>query len=148
MLSAKGIFDFSSEARSQRLLPVFFGPIRKTRWAPRRLIGWNIFWLIFRNRWTQFKLTWQVARSQHPLPILCFSGRSKKESRWPPRSLIGWDIFNFSSETTEWNSTKLDRKQNPYTCPLPRLCFSGRSVNKKWPSWRIRKKGGPLGLLL
>ena len=32
--------------------------------------------------------------------------------RWPPWHLIGWDIFNFSSETVEQNSTKLDRKQD------------------------------------
>ena len=31
---------------------------------------------------------------------------------WPPWPLIGWDIFDFSSETAEGNSTKLDRKQD------------------------------------
>ena len=96
------------------------------------------------------------------------------KTRWPPWPLIGWDIFDFSSETTERYSTKLDRKQdlnalyqvcvfradwknkmatpasdwlrhfwllcrNCWTefneawqeassqCPLPSLCFSGRS---------------------
>ena len=34
------------------------------------------------------------------------------KTRWPPWPLIGWDIFNFSSETAEGNSTKLDRKQD------------------------------------
>ena len=34
------------------------------------------------------------------------------KTRWPPWLLIGWDIFDFSSETTERNSTKLDRKQD------------------------------------
>ena len=99
------------------------------------------------------------------------------KTRWPPWPLIGWDIFNFSSETAERNSTKLDRKQDlkaPYQvcvfwadrknkmaalasdllrhfrlllsdrwtefnetwqearsqCPLPSLCFSGRSEKK------------------
>ena len=32
--------------------------------------------------------------------------------RWPPWPFIGWDIFEFSSETAEWNSTKLGRKQD------------------------------------
>ena len=32
--------------------------------------------------------------------------------RRPSRPLIGWDIFDFSFETAEWNSTKLDRKQD------------------------------------
>ena len=111
------------------------------------------------NRWTEFNKTWQEARSQSPLPSLCFSGRSEKQdgrpglwlaetfstsllkpqngiqrnltgskiltpsikfvffgpigkTRWPAWPLIGWDIFDFSSETAEWNSTKLDRKQD------------------------------------
>ena len=34
------------------------------------------------------------------------------KTRWPPWHLIGWDIFDFSSETAERNSTKLDRKQD------------------------------------
>ena len=34
------------------------------------------------------------------------------KTKWPPWSLIGWDIFDFSSETAERNSTKLDRKQD------------------------------------
>ena len=34
------------------------------------------------------------------------------KTRWPPWPLIGWDIFDFSSETNEQNSTKLDRKQD------------------------------------
>ena len=108
---------------------------------------------------TEFNENWQEARSQHPLPSLCFSGRSEKQdgrpglwlaetfstsplkplnriqqnliesmistpstkfvffgpigkTKWPPWPLIGWDIFNFSSETAERNSTKLDRKQD------------------------------------
>ena len=34
------------------------------------------------------------------------------KTRWPPWPLIGWDIFDFSYETVERNSTKLDRKQD------------------------------------
>ena len=34
------------------------------------------------------------------------------KTRWPPWPLIGWDIFDFSSETADRNSTKLDRKQD------------------------------------
>ena len=114
------------------------------------------FELLLWNHWTEFNETWQEARSQRPLPSLCFLGRSEKQdgrpglwlaetfstsplkppngiqqnligskistsstkfvffgpigkTRWPPWPLIGWDIFDFSSETTEWNSTKLDR---------------------------------------
>ena len=117
------------------------------------------FWLLLSNRWTEFNETWQEARSQRPLPSLCFSGRLQKQdsrsglwlaetfstsplkplngiqrtltgskistpftkfvffmpiakTKLPPWPLIGWDIFDFSSETTQPNSTKLDRKQD------------------------------------
>ena len=35
-----------------------------------------------------------------------------RKTRWPPWPLICWDIFNFSSETAELNSKKVDRKQD------------------------------------
>ena len=117
------------------------------------------FRLLLWNRWTEFNQTWQEARSQRPLPSLCFLGRSKKQdgrpglwlaetfstsplkplngiqrnltgskistpstkvvffgpigkTRWPPWPLIGWDILDFSSETAERNSKKLDRKED------------------------------------
>ena len=103
--------------------------------------------------------TWLWARSQRPLPSLCFSGRLEKQdgnpclwfaetflhsplktlngirrnltggkivtsstkcvffglignTRWPSWPLIGRYILEFSSETAERNSTKLDRKQD------------------------------------
>ena len=47
--------------------------------------------------------------------------------RWLP--LIGWYIFDFSSETAEWNSKKLDKKQN-LNVLYQVYVFSGRSVNQ------------------
>ena len=35
------------------------------------------------NRWTEFNETWQEARSQRPLPSLCFSGWSEKQDGRP-----------------------------------------------------------------
>ena len=185
----------------------FFRPIKKTRWLPWPLIGWDIFhfssqtvernstkldrkedlnvlyqvcdfradrknkmaalasdWLrhfqlLLWNHWTEFNETWLEARSQRPLPSFCFSGRLEKQdgrpglwlaetfstsplkpmnriqrnltgskistsstkfvffgpigkTRWLPWPLIGWDILDFSSQTVERNSTKLDRKQD------------------------------------
>ena len=124
-----------------------------------RLSVFSHFRLLLWNHWTEFNETWQEARSQRPLPSLCFSGRSEEQdgrpglwlaetfstsplkplneiqgnligskismsstkfvffepiekTRWPSWPLIGWDIFDFSSETAEQNSTKLDRKQD------------------------------------
>ena len=39
------------------------------------------------------------------------------KTRFPPRPLIGWNLLDFSSETTEQNSTKHDRKKRSQ-CPL------------------------------
>ena len=51
------------------------------------------------------------------------------KTRWPPWPLIGWDIFDFSSETAEPNSTKLDRKQDLNT--LYQVCvFRANPKNK------------------
>ena len=38
--------------------------------------------------------------------------RAIGKTRLPPWPLIGWDIFDFFSEMAEWNSTKLDSKQD------------------------------------
>ena len=166
------IFDFSSETTERNLtkldrkqdLNVFykvcvFRTDRKNNMAALASDWLRHFRLLRWNRWTEFNETWQEARSQHPLPSLCFSGRSEKQdgrpslwlaetfstsplkllygiqqnltrskistsstkfvffgsigkTRWPPWPLIGWDIFDFSAETAEQNSTKLDRKQD------------------------------------
>ena len=68
------------------------------------------FWLLLWNHWTEFNETWQKASSQRPLPSLCFSGLSKKRYGRPGLWLAE-TYFDFSSETAEWNSAKLDRKQ-------------------------------------
>ena len=117
------IFDFFSETAEQNSKKLdrkqdfnvlyqvcVFRADRKNKMAAL-VSDWLRHFRLLWNCWTEFNETWQEARSQHPLPSLCFSGRSKKK-RWPPWPLIGWDIFAFFSETAEQNSTKLDRKQD------------------------------------
>ena len=163
------IFDFSSETaewnstkldRKQDLNVLYqvcvFQVDRKNKMAALASDWLRHFRLLLWNHWMKFNETWQEARSQRPLPSLCFSGRSEKQdgrpglwlaetfsasplngiqrnltgskistsstkfvlfrpigkTRWLPWPLIGWDIFDFSPETTERNSTKLDRKQD------------------------------------
>ena len=161
---------------------MFFGPIRKTRWPPWPLIGWDIidfsseiaernstklnrtqdlnvlyqvcvfradrknmmaalacdwlrhFRLLLQNRWMKFNETWQEARSQCSLPSLCFLGRSEKQYG-PPWPLIGLDIFDFFSETTELNSTKLDRKQDLNV--LFQVCVFGPIGKTIWLPWPL-----------
>ena len=118
------LFDFSSETternstkldRKQDLNVLYkvcvFRADRKNKMAALVSDWLRHFWLLHWNPLTEFNETWQEARSQRALPSLCFSGPIGK-TRWPPWPLIGWDIFDFSSETAERNSTKLDRKQD------------------------------------
>ena len=112
---------------------MFFGPIGKQ--DGRLASDWlRHLRLLCRNRWTEFNETWQETRSQRPPPSLCFSGLSEnKMAAWP---LIGWDIFDFSSETAERNSTKLDRKQalNAFY----HVCvFKANRVKTKCPPWPL-----------
>ena len=117
------------EARTQRLLQsLCFWADRKNKMAALASDWLRHFWLLLWNLWTELKETWQKARSQRPLPSLCFSGRSKK-TRWPPWPLIGWDIFDFSFETAERNSTKLDRKQDLNA--LHQVCVSRADQKNK-----------------
>ena len=166
------IFDFSSETTERNLTKLYrkvdlnvlyqicvFRAVRKNKMAALASDWLRHYQLLLWNCWREFNETWQEARSQRPLPSLCFSGRSEKQdgrpglwlaetfstsplkplngiqrnltgskismsstkfvffgpigkTRWPPWPLIGWDIPDFSSETVERNSTKLDRKQD------------------------------------
>ena len=89
---------------------LFFGPIGKTRWPPG-------LWLAKTFSTSPLKplnqIQWNLIGSKisKPSTKFVFFGPIRK-TRWSPWPLICWDIFNFSSETAEWNSTKLDRKQD------------------------------------
>ena len=74
-------------------------------------VNFSHFRLLLWNRWTEFKETWQEARSQRPLPSLCFSGRSEKQDGHPGL----WLAETFSTSPLKplnGNSTKLDSKQD------------------------------------
>ena len=55
------------------------------------------------NRWPEFAETWEKARTQRPLPSLCFRADRKNKIDWS-------SIFDFS-ESAERNLPKLDGKQ-------------------------------------
>ena len=90
---------------------VFFRSIGQTRRPPWRLILLRHFRLLLWKLLNGIQQTWQEARSQRPLPSLCFSHQSEK-TRCQPWLLIGWDIFDFSSEIAKGNLTNLARMQN------------------------------------
>ena len=57
------------------------------------------------------------------------------KTRWPPWPLIGLDIFDFSSETAERNSAKLDRKQALNAFYLVCVFQANREKNKMASDW-------------
>ena len=57
------------------------------------------------------------------------------QTGWRPWPLIGWDIFDFSSETAEWNSMKLNRKQDLKV--LFQVCVFGPIRKIKWLPWPL-----------
>ena len=90
------IFDFFSETteqnstklhRKQDLNVLYqvcvFQADWKTKMAALASDWLRHFLLLLWNRWTEFNETWQEARSQCPLPSLCFSGRSEKQDGRP-----------------------------------------------------------------
>ena len=120
--------EFWQETRSQSSLPslCFWADRENKMAAPASDLLWH-FRLLLWNRWTEFNESWQETRSQSPLPSVCF--RADRENKMAARPLICWDIFDFSSETTERNSTKLDRKQDINV--LYQICvFRANQTNK------------------
>ena len=57
------------------------------------------------------------------------------KTRWPPWPLIGWDIFHFSSKIAEWNSTKLDKKQDNHV--LYKVWIFRADEKTRWPPWPL-----------
>ena len=62
---------------------VFFVPIRINKMAALACDLLRHFHLLLWNRWMKFNETWQEARSQRPLPSLCFSCRSENQDGRP-----------------------------------------------------------------
>ena len=59
-----------------------------------------------------------------------------RKTRWSPLPLIGWDILDFSSESTEWNSTKLGKKSKT-SISFTKFVFLGPIRKTRWPPWPL-----------
>ena len=90
------IFDFPSETTERNLTKLdkmqdlnvhyqvwVFWADRKNKMAALAFDWLRHFWLLLWNCWTEFNKTWQEARSQRPLPSLCFSSRLEKQNGRP-----------------------------------------------------------------
>ena len=129
------IFDFSSETaernskkldRKQDLNVLYKGCVfradRKNKMAALASDWLRHFRLLLWNRWTEFNKTWKEARSQRPLPSLCFWADWKNKmaalaSDWLRHfRLLLWNRWMEFNET--WKEARSQ-------CPLPNLCFWG-----------------------
>ena len=82
----------------------------------------------------EFNETWHDARSQRPLPSLCFSGQSEKQDG--PSSLWLAKTFSTSSlkpmNRIQWNLTG-----SKISTSSTKFVFFGPVGKKRWPSWPL-----------
>ena len=113
---------------------VFFGPIAKIRWPPWPLIGWDIF--DFFSETAEGNST-KLDRKQDLnvfYQVWVFWADQKNKMATPASDwlrhfrLLLWNCWTEFDET--WQEA---RSQHP----LSSLCFSGRSVKKRWPPWPL-----------
>ena len=83
------------------------------------------FRLLLWNRWMEFNEIWQEARSQCPLPSLCFSCRSEKQDSRPGV----WLAETFSTSPLK-RLNGIQRNLTGSKISMSSTNFSGRSVNK------------------
>ena len=141
------IFDFSSEAaernstkldRNQDLNALY--PVCVFRADPKNKMAalasdWlRHFRLLLRNGLTEFNETWQKARSQRPLPSLCFSGRSEKQDGHPGRCLA--ETFS-TSPLKRLNGIQRNLTGTKISMPSTKFVFFGLVGKTRWPPWPL-----------
>ena len=95
------------------------------------------FHLLLWNRQMEFKETWQEARSQRPLPSLCYSWRLEKKMAALASDCLDLFWLLLCNSWTEFNETWQEARSQD---PLPCLYFSAQSVNKNGRPGRFLKK--------
>ena len=99
------------------------------------------FRLLLWNRWTEFNETWQEARSQRPLPSLCFSGWSEKQDGRPGL----WLAETFSTSPLKpLNGIQRNLTGSNISTSSSEFVFFGPINKQKCPPWPIPQKGGTL----
>ena len=94
----------------------------------------SYFWLLLWNRWTEFNETWQKARSQRPLPSLCFFSRSEKQDGRP--SLWLAETFSTSSLKPS-NGIQRNLTGSKISTPSTKFVFFGPIGKTRWPPWPL-----------
>ena len=92
------------------------------------------FRLLLWHRWTEFNETWQEARSQRPLPSLCFLGRSEKQDGRPGL----WLAETFSTSPLKpLNGIQQNLTGSKISTPSTKFVFFGPIGKTRWPPWPL-----------
>ena len=143
------IFDFSSETTERNLTKLYrkvdlnvlyqvcvFRANRKNKMAALASDWLRHFRLLLWNRWMEFIETWQEARSQRPLPSLCFSGRSEKQDGRPGL----WLAETFStSPLNPLNRIQRNFRGSKISMSSTKFVFFGPigKTRSWWPPWPL-----------
>ena len=92
------------------------------------------FRLLLWNGWTEFNETWQEARSQRPLPSLCFSSRSGKEDGGPSLGLA--ETFS-TSPLKPLNGIQRNLSGSKISKPSTKFVFFRPIGKTRWPPWPL-----------
>ena len=88
------------------------------------------FRLLLWNQWTEFNETWQEARSQRPLPSLCFSGGSEKQDGHPDLWLA--EIF-WTSSLKPLNGIQRNLTGSKILTSSTKFVLLGPIAKTRWP---------------
>ena len=141
------IFDFSSETTEQNSTKLdkkqdlntlyqvcVFRADRKNKMAALASDWLRHFRLLLWNRWTKFNKTWQEARSQLPIPSLCFSGRSEKQDGRP----CLWLAETFSTSSLKpLNGIQQNLTGSKISTSSTKFVFFGPIGKTRWPPWTL-----------
>ena len=141
------IFDFSETAernstkldRKQDLNILYqvcvFWADQKNKMAALASDWLRHFRLLLWDRWTKFNETWLEARSQRPLPSLCFLGRSEKQDGRPGLWLA--DTFS-TSPLNLLNGIQLNLTGSKISTSSNKFVIFWLIEKKtRWPPWPL-----------
>ena len=141
------IFDFSSETAERNSTKLdrkldlnvlyqvcVFRADRKNNMAALASDWLRHYRLLLWNRWTEFNETLQEARSQRPLPSLCFSGRSEKQDGRPGL----WLAETFSTSPLKpLNGIQRNLTGSKISTSSTKFVFFGPIGKTRWPPWPL-----------
>ena len=98
------------------------------------VVNFSHFRLLLWNPLTEFNKTWQEARTQDPLPSLCFSGRLEKQDGRPGL----WLGETFSTSSLKLlNRIQRNLTGSKISMSITKFVFLGPIQKTRWLSWPL-----------